>query len=62
MFSGVATASFSFIMNQYLCTINTLIIHVLTVFMVPRSSPLSQCTISKSQAHIGGVFFFLLCF
>ena len=45
-------------MNQYLCTINTLIIHVLTVLLVPRSSVLSKCTISKSQDHIGGVFLF----
>lgn len=45
-------------MNQYLCTINTLIIHVLTVLLVPRPSVLSKCTISKSQDHIGGVFFF----
>lgn len=45
-------------MNQYLCTINTLIIHVLTVLLVPRSSVLSKCTISKSQDHIDGVFLF----
>lgn len=49
-------------MNQYLCTINTLIIRVLAVFLVPRSSILSKCTISKSPGHIGGVFLFLLYF
>lgn len=65
MYSGVANCLFFlFLMNQYLCTINTLIIHVLTVLLVPSSSVLSKCTISKSQDHIGGVFlfFFLLCF
>lgn len=49
-------------MNSYLCTINTLIIHVLAVFLAPRSSILSKCTISKSQDHIGGVSLFLFCF
>lgn len=49
-------------MNQYLCTINTLIIHVLTVLLVSRSSVLSKCTISKSQDHIGGVFLFFALF
>ena len=46
-------------MNQYLCTTNTLIIHVLP--LAPSSRILSQCTIRKSRAFIGGVLCFMFC-